>query len=294
MSAQPPGGSMSTKRPRTDAASGDGDWTCPACGNVNFSFRTSCNMRKCGAPKPAPGPSLMQPLPQYAHAPSGATAPMSGDAGAPMHAMHAMPPMQPLGAPYMPAMPPAHYAPYPPMPSPAPMYGGPAMPPPYDPSAHLAPPYMPQAMPHMPMPPGPLPRPCRPLSICTPLLLRLCPRSRRVCRQQHRRAVGSAVSAATSTTPSARTATAATAAAHGPHTAPLLLPAQEGETLLPPPLQVLNRSNGGSIRQSEDSQTMVTRCYLAISHLESCCAVTRSHGMAPRASGNAILSWPCT
>ncbi|CAI5958670.1 unnamed protein product [Closterium sp. NIES-64] len=111
-------------------------------------------MRKCGAPKPAPGPSLMHPPPQYSHAPSQAAAPMPGDPGAPMHAMHAMPPMQPLGAPYMPAMPPAHYAPYPPMPSPAPMYGAPAMPPPYDPSAHLAPPYMPQAMPHMPMPPA--------------------------------------------------------------------------------------------------------------------------------------------
>ncbi|CAI5517183.1 unnamed protein product [Closterium sp. Naga37s-1] len=111
-------------------------------------------MRKCGAPKPAPGPSLMHPPPQYSHAPSQAAAPMPGDPGAPMHAMHAMPPMQPLGAPYMPAMPPAHYAPYPPMPSPAPMYGAPAMPPPYDPSVHLAPPYMPQAMPHMPMPPA--------------------------------------------------------------------------------------------------------------------------------------------
>ncbi|CAI5976066.1 unnamed protein product [Closterium sp. NIES-65] len=100
--------------------------------------------------------ALLFPLPSLPrqHAPSQAAAPMPGDPGAPMHAMHAMPPMQPLGAPYMPAMPPAHYAPYPPMPSPAPMYGAPAMPPPYDPSAHLAPPYMPQAMPHMPMPPA--------------------------------------------------------------------------------------------------------------------------------------------
>nr|GMD98012.1 ranBP2-type zinc finger protein At1g67325 isoform X1 [Ipomoea batatas] len=30
----------------------DNDWTCPKCGNVNFSFRTICNMRKCNTPKP--------------------------------------------------------------------------------------------------------------------------------------------------------------------------------------------------------------------------------------------------
>ena len=30
----------------------DNDWRCPKCGNVNFSFRTVCNMRKCGTPKP--------------------------------------------------------------------------------------------------------------------------------------------------------------------------------------------------------------------------------------------------
>ncbi|CAL5370887.1 unnamed protein product [Camellia sinensis] len=29
----------------------DNDWTCPKCGNVNFSFRTVCNMRKCNTPK---------------------------------------------------------------------------------------------------------------------------------------------------------------------------------------------------------------------------------------------------
>ncbi|KAK1378678.1 hypothetical protein POM88_025422 [Heracleum sosnowskyi] len=28
------------------------DWTCPKCGNVNFSFRTDCNMRKCNTEKP--------------------------------------------------------------------------------------------------------------------------------------------------------------------------------------------------------------------------------------------------
>ncbi|CAJ2668088.1 unnamed protein product [Trifolium pratense] len=30
----------------------DNDWACPKCGNVNFSFRTVCNMRKCNTPKP--------------------------------------------------------------------------------------------------------------------------------------------------------------------------------------------------------------------------------------------------
>lgn len=30
----------------------DNDWPCPKCGNINFSFRTVCNMRKCGTPRP--------------------------------------------------------------------------------------------------------------------------------------------------------------------------------------------------------------------------------------------------
>lgn len=30
----------------------EGDWLCSKCGNTNFAFRTTCNMRKCGATKP--------------------------------------------------------------------------------------------------------------------------------------------------------------------------------------------------------------------------------------------------
>ncbi|KAF5797089.1 putative transcription factor WD40-like family [Helianthus annuus] len=29
------------------------DWTYPSCGNVKFSFRTTCNMRNCTQPRPA-------------------------------------------------------------------------------------------------------------------------------------------------------------------------------------------------------------------------------------------------
>nr|KYP52933.1 RanBP2-type zinc finger protein At1g67325 family [Cajanus cajan] len=32
-------------------ATRDNDWICPKCGNINFSFRTVCNMRKCNTPK---------------------------------------------------------------------------------------------------------------------------------------------------------------------------------------------------------------------------------------------------
>lgn len=31
-----------------------GDWICPKCENVNFAFRTICNIKKCGAARPSP------------------------------------------------------------------------------------------------------------------------------------------------------------------------------------------------------------------------------------------------
>ncbi|XP_022725653.1 ranBP2-type zinc finger protein At1g67325-like isoform X2 [Durio zibethinus] len=45
--------SSAAKRARTDGGRREDDWTCPSCGNVNFSFRTSCNMRNCTQPRPA-------------------------------------------------------------------------------------------------------------------------------------------------------------------------------------------------------------------------------------------------
>ncbi|EPS70136.1 hypothetical protein M569_04627, partial [Genlisea aurea] len=45
--------SSAGKRARTDGGRREDDWTCPSCGNVNFSFRTTCNMRNCTQPRPA-------------------------------------------------------------------------------------------------------------------------------------------------------------------------------------------------------------------------------------------------
>ncbi|XP_019414712.1 PREDICTED: ranBP2-type zinc finger protein At1g67325-like isoform X5 [Lupinus angustifolius] len=45
--------SSASKRARTDGSRREDDWTCPSCGNVNFSFRTTCNMRNCTQPRPA-------------------------------------------------------------------------------------------------------------------------------------------------------------------------------------------------------------------------------------------------
>ncbi|KAK6930813.1 Zinc finger, RanBP2-type, partial [Dillenia turbinata] len=62
--------SSATKRARTDGGRREDDWTCPSCGNVNFSFRTTCNMRNCTQPRPADHNSKnaakpVQPLQSY-------------------------------------------------------------------------------------------------------------------------------------------------------------------------------------------------------------------------------------
>ncbi|KAF5202418.1 Ranbp2-type zinc finger protein [Thalictrum thalictroides] len=41
----------------------EGDWTCPKCDNVNFAFRTTCNMKKCGTPRPSLGPNQPSGVP---------------------------------------------------------------------------------------------------------------------------------------------------------------------------------------------------------------------------------------
>ncbi|XP_065874944.1 ranBP2-type zinc finger protein At1g67325 [Euphorbia lathyris] len=62
--------SSAAKRARTDGSRREDDWTCPSCGNVNFSFRTTCNMRNCTQPRPADhnsksAPKPVQPLQNY-------------------------------------------------------------------------------------------------------------------------------------------------------------------------------------------------------------------------------------
>ncbi|XP_057486352.1 ranBP2-type zinc finger protein At1g67325-like isoform X2 [Actinidia eriantha] len=62
--------SSATKRARTDGGRREDDWTCPSCGNVNFSFRTTCNMRNCTQSRPADHNSksaarTMQPMHGY-------------------------------------------------------------------------------------------------------------------------------------------------------------------------------------------------------------------------------------
>ncbi|OVA11893.1 zinc finger protein [Macleaya cordata] len=56
------GGSMAdnnASRKRRGGPDGlsEGDWICPKCDNVNFAFRTTCNMKKCGTPRPSSGPN---------------------------------------------------------------------------------------------------------------------------------------------------------------------------------------------------------------------------------------------
>ncbi|XP_019707885.1 ranBP2-type zinc finger protein At1g67325 isoform X2 [Elaeis guineensis] len=62
--------SSAGKRARTDGGRREDDWTCPSCGNVNFSFRTTCNMRNCTQSRPADHntkstPKALQAPPPY-------------------------------------------------------------------------------------------------------------------------------------------------------------------------------------------------------------------------------------
>ncbi|GAB2220393.1 hypothetical protein Droror1_Dr00008042 [Drosera rotundifolia] len=70
--------SSATKRARTDGGRREDDWTCPSCGNVNFSFRTTCNMRNCPQPRPADhlaksAAKALQPPQGYSTSPYGAS-----------------------------------------------------------------------------------------------------------------------------------------------------------------------------------------------------------------------------
>jgi len=52
--AQPaPAPSMPAQSTPTLVVDSDGNWTCPACGNINYPSRTKCNRRSCGLPRPA-------------------------------------------------------------------------------------------------------------------------------------------------------------------------------------------------------------------------------------------------
>lgn len=82
------------KRARTDGGRREDDWTCPSCGNVNFSFRTTCNMHNCTQSRPAHHNTKSAPKAPYAP-PSytssaggymGAAAPSSLYLGAPPYA----------------------------------------------------------------------------------------------------------------------------------------------------------------------------------------------------------------
>ncbi|KAK1262142.1 hypothetical protein QJS04_geneDACA018406 [Acorus gramineus] len=52
-----PDNNASRKRRGGPDGLSEGDWVCPKCQNVNFAFRTTCNMKKCSAPKPLSGPN---------------------------------------------------------------------------------------------------------------------------------------------------------------------------------------------------------------------------------------------
>ncbi|XP_042020542.1 ranBP2-type zinc finger protein At1g67325-like isoform X1 [Salvia splendens] len=83
--------SSAAKRARTDGGRREDDWTCPSCGNVNFSFRTTCNMRNCTQPRPADHNS--KPAAKPVQAPQGyLSAPPYVGSGAPSSMYMRVPP----------------------------------------------------------------------------------------------------------------------------------------------------------------------------------------------------------
>ncbi|KAK4488754.1 hypothetical protein RD792_004538, partial [Penstemon davidsonii] len=74
--------SSAAKRARTDGGRREDDWTCPSCGNVNFSFRTTCNMRNCTQSRPVDHSSKFAPKPMQVPQSYSSAAPYLGS-GAP-------------------------------------------------------------------------------------------------------------------------------------------------------------------------------------------------------------------
>ncbi|XP_010530550.1 PREDICTED: ranBP2-type zinc finger protein At1g67325 isoform X2 [Tarenaya hassleriana] len=83
--------SSATKRARTDDGRREDDWTCPSCGNVNFSFRTTCNMRNCTQPRPADHNGKSAPKPMYHPQNYSSPGPYIGSGGPPSVYMGASP-----------------------------------------------------------------------------------------------------------------------------------------------------------------------------------------------------------
>lgn len=83
--------SSAAKRARTDGSRREDDWTCPSCGNVNFSFRTTCNMRNCTQPRPADHNSKSAAKPLQAPHGYSSSAPYGGS-GAPSSMYLGVPP----------------------------------------------------------------------------------------------------------------------------------------------------------------------------------------------------------
>ncbi|XP_043712188.1 ranBP2-type zinc finger protein At1g67325-like isoform X4 [Telopea speciosissima] len=83
--------SSAAKRARTDGSRREDDWTCPSCGNVNFSFRTTCNMRNCTQSRPIDHNSKLAAKPVQAPQSYSSSAPYLGS-GPPPSMYLAIPP----------------------------------------------------------------------------------------------------------------------------------------------------------------------------------------------------------